>query len=112
MSCYQYKVVPFGMTTSPRVFTKVLAPLMGGLRLHGVQAFPYLHDILLTAESRLVLEDMSRKLKPFYLRRDSLSISKSLLPFHLTHDISRSQVQGKVVLVRLDNTTTCTYITG
>ena len=55
--CYQYKVLPFGLTTSPRVFTKVLAPLMGVLRLQGIQAFPYLDDILLTAESRQVLID-------------------------------------------------------
>ena len=30
--CYQYKVPHFGLTTSPRVFMKVLAPMMGILR--------------------------------------------------------------------------------
>ena len=49
--CYQYKVLPFGLTTSPRVFTKVLAPVMGFLRLKGIHLFPYLDDILVVADS-------------------------------------------------------------
>ena len=35
-TCYQYKVLPFGLSTSPRVFTKFLAPIMGILRLQGI----------------------------------------------------------------------------
>ena len=54
--CFQYKVLPFGLTTSPRVFTKILTPIMARLRLHGVKAFPYLDDILFTAESKQAVE--------------------------------------------------------
>ena len=55
-TCYQYKVLPFGLTTSPRVFTKMLAPVMGYLRLQGVKVFPYLDDILFSAGSKQALE--------------------------------------------------------
>ena len=54
--CYQYKVLPFGLTTSPRGFTKILAPVIRAQRLQGIRAFPYLDDILLTTPSRRFLE--------------------------------------------------------
>ena len=49
--CFQYKLLPFGLTTSPRVFTKVLAPVMGFLRIKGIQVYPYLDNILVVAGS-------------------------------------------------------------
>lgn len=48
---YQYKVLPFGLSTSPRVFTKVLAPVMAALRMQGIHVHPYLDDLLFRAES-------------------------------------------------------------
>ena len=50
-TCYQYKVLPFGLTTSPQVFTKMLAPVMAFLHLQGVKVFPYLDDILFSVAS-------------------------------------------------------------
>ena len=55
--CYQYWVLPFGLSTSPRIFTKFLAPVMGHLRLQGIQIFPYLDDLLLSAESKHLLKE-------------------------------------------------------
>ena len=49
---YQYRVLPFGLSTAPRTFTKMLAPVMEYLRMRGVQLHPYLDDILLTARSQ------------------------------------------------------------
>ena len=49
--CYQYKVIPFGLSTSPRVFTKVLAVVVAAIRLQGVHIHPYLDDILLRGDS-------------------------------------------------------------
>jgi hypothetical protein len=49
--CYQYRVLPFGLSSSPRVFTKVLAPVMAALRTEGVHIHPYLDDILIRAQS-------------------------------------------------------------
>ena len=48
---YQFKALPFGLSSAPRVFTKTLAPLVAWLRLMGVQLYPYLNDILLLGES-------------------------------------------------------------
>ena len=48
---FQYNVLPFGISTAPRVFTKVLAPIVGILHEKGVRMFPYLDDCLLVARS-------------------------------------------------------------
>ena len=55
--CYQYRVIPFGLATSPRVFTKVLAPVMAHIRLRGVHIHPYLDDLLVRAESPELLQE-------------------------------------------------------
>ena len=52
---YQYKVLPFGLSTSPRTFTKVLAPVIAFLRTRGLTVFPYLDDILFVAQSSQAL---------------------------------------------------------
>jgi hypothetical protein len=58
---YQYRVLPFGLSTSPRVFTKVLAPVIESLRVQGVHIHPYLDDLLLRARSReQLLADVRR----------------------------------------------------
>ncbi len=42
---YQWKVLPFGLATAPRVFTKLLAPLAAHLNLQGCLMNPYINDI-------------------------------------------------------------------
>ena len=54
---YQYRVLPFGLSTSPRTFTKVLAPVIAYLRMCNIQAFPYLDDILFSAGSQQALTE-------------------------------------------------------
>jgi hypothetical protein len=46
---YQWKVLPFGLSTAPLVFTKVLAPVLATIRLRGVHIHPYLDDLLIRA---------------------------------------------------------------
>lgn len=56
---YQFKVLPLGLQSAPRVFTKCLAPVAAFLWLRGVQIFPYLDDWLVKASSLLqVSEDI------------------------------------------------------
>ena len=43
--------LPFGLATAPRVFTKVLAPLLANLRSHGISIVAYLDDLLLVDHS-------------------------------------------------------------
>jgi hypothetical protein len=52
---YQFKVLPFGLTSAPRVFTQVLAPLVGILHQWGIQFIPYLDDCLIVAPTQLEL---------------------------------------------------------
>ncbi len=49
---YQYKVLPFGLSLSPRVFTKVVEVALVPLREQGVRILNYLDDWLILAQSR------------------------------------------------------------
>ncbi|CAJ0936289.1 unnamed protein product [Ranitomeya imitator] len=46
---YQFVALPFGLTTAPRVFTKVMAATMDVLHSRGIVVFPYLDDLLIKA---------------------------------------------------------------
>ncbi|KAJ1135229.1 hypothetical protein NDU88_001673, partial [Pleurodeles waltl] len=48
---YQFAVLPFGLTSAPRVFTKVVSVVAADLRRKGIAVFPYLDDWLIKAES-------------------------------------------------------------
>ena len=50
-SNYQFKVLPFGLSTAPRIFTKIMRPVMAKLREQGLRLIIYLDDILLVADS-------------------------------------------------------------
>ncbi|KAL0199156.1 hypothetical protein M9458_007696, partial [Cirrhinus mrigala] len=49
---YQYKVLPFGLSLSPRVFTKVAEAALAPLREVGIRILNYLDDWLILAHSR------------------------------------------------------------
>ena len=49
---YQYTVLPFGMSLSPRVFTKCTHAAIAPLRARGIRLDTYLDDWLISAESR------------------------------------------------------------
>ncbi len=49
---YQYKVLPFGLSLSPRVFTKVAEAALVPLREQGIRILNYLDDWLILAQSR------------------------------------------------------------
>ena len=37
---YQYRVLPFGLSTSPRIFTKVLQPVIASIRRQAIHIHP------------------------------------------------------------------------
>ncbi len=49
---WQYRVLPFGLSLSPRVFTKVVEGALAPLREVGVRILNYLDDWLILAQSR------------------------------------------------------------
>ncbi|CAJ0924353.1 unnamed protein product [Ranitomeya imitator] len=48
---FQFIALPFGLTTTPRVFTKVMAAAVAILHTRGVVVLPYLDDILIKGPS-------------------------------------------------------------
>ena len=49
---YQFRVLCFGLTTAPHVFTRLMAPISAILHHYGVRMLRYLDDWLILAESR------------------------------------------------------------
>lgn len=54
---YRFKTLPFGLSTAPRTFTRVVKVIAEHLRKTGVYVFVYLDDWLLTAPSQRILTD-------------------------------------------------------
>jgi len=44
---YEFQCLPFGLSSAPRVFTKLLKPVVGLLRHQGIRLVIFLDDILL-----------------------------------------------------------------
>lgn len=60
---YQFTCLPFGYSLAPRVFTKVLKPVVSHLRLNGLRIVIFLDDILLAASSLQECLDQLRLLR-------------------------------------------------
>ena len=48
---YQFRTLPFGLSTAPRVFTRMTRPILAFLRRAGITLFAYLDDWLVVAGS-------------------------------------------------------------
>ncbi len=81
---WQYRVLPFGLSLSPRVFTKVVEGALTPLREVGVRILNYLDDWLILAQSREQLGD-HRDLVLRHLSQLGLRVNweKSKLSRHL-----------------------------
>ena len=50
---YQFRVLCFGLTTAPQVFTRIMAPVSTILHRHGVRMLRYLDDWLILASTEI-----------------------------------------------------------
>lgn len=48
---YKFKALPFGLSSAPLIFTKLIKPILNFLRSRGVKAIAYLDDFLILADS-------------------------------------------------------------
>ena len=55
--CFQFTCLPFGLASAPRVFTKILRPIVGFLRSRGIRCVIYLDDLLLLHQNRDTLKE-------------------------------------------------------
>lgn len=54
---YCYNVLPFGLTSSPRIFSKILKPVISFLRTRGIKISAYLDDIFICNNSKELLSE-------------------------------------------------------
>ena len=57
---YEFQCLPFGLASAPRVFTKLLRPVMATLRRRGIRCIIYIDDLLLLSQSRAELDSATR----------------------------------------------------
>ena len=62
---YQYTALPFRLASAPRVFKKLLKPVLASLRSKGVRLIAYLDDILIIGKTRLEAERAFQEMKQF-----------------------------------------------
>ena len=53
-SFFEFSCLPFGLTSAPRVFNKILKPVVMWLRKQGIRVVTYLEDIIIFGESRAI----------------------------------------------------------
>ncbi|XP_071980402.1 uncharacterized protein [Engystomops pustulosus] len=78
-SHFQFTALPFGLSSAPRIFTKVMAEVVKYLRTEEVLVVPYLDDFLLVGDSEKV-DRLLLKIKDFQKRKYiSIRAAMSLL---------------------------------
>ncbi|KAJ1109751.1 hypothetical protein NDU88_007110 [Pleurodeles waltl] len=77
---YQFAVLPFGLTSAPQVFTKVMSVVAAELRRKGIAVFPYLDDWFIKAKSpELVLHHLQSTTQLLFDLGFSVNVPKSHL---------------------------------
>lgn len=84
---YQYRALPFGLSSAPCTFTKVLAALAAHLRAVPVRVQCYLDDTLIQSSLELLaLKDF--QVTVTYLTKHGLSINMEKKPVHSLYPFS------------------------
>ena len=99
---YCFKCLPFGLTSSPRIFTKVLRPLIKLIRSKGIRVVAYLDDLLLMARTKeeLLLHTASLR-KCLQDHGFTINENKSCLtPSHVI-DYLGFQINSRLMVMKL-----------
>jgi len=56
--CYKFTCLPFGLSSAPRVFTKLMRPVVGFLRQVGCRLIIYLDDLLIVHQDKVQLQQI------------------------------------------------------
>ena len=108
--CYSFNVLPFGMTSSPRIFSKVLKPAIIWLRSQGLKISFYLDDIFIAADSiQLLSSHTSLTLKlltflGFFPNYSKSSLIPSQTLIHLGYVWNSSSLSIHLPSEKLDKT--------
>lgn len=65
---FQFTCLPFGLCTSPYIFTKILKPVVNKLRSKGMLSIVYLDDFLITENSKAVCKKKAQQAVKFLQR--------------------------------------------
>ncbi|XP_041817854.1 uncharacterized protein LOC121624267 [Chelmon rostratus] len=77
---FQFRVLPFGLSLSPRVFTRCVAAALSPLQSRGIKILPYLDDWLVCAPSQSQVVQDTAALLAHVARLDlRVNVSKSCL---------------------------------
>ena len=97
---YQFKCLPFGPTSAPRVFTKVLKPVVGTLRQMGIRLIVYLDNILIMHQCKEELMQLTPLICQFFpglgwvvnLKKSRLTPEQSMEFFGVHGELSNHEV--------------------
>ena len=65
---YQWKVIPFGLTSAPRIFTRIVRPLVSVLHTAGHRVYAYLDDFLILGDTPAQTQASVRAVAEMFLR--------------------------------------------
>ena len=113
---FEFTALPFGLSTSPRVFTRIAKTVAAFLRRNGVQIYQYLDDWLIVGGSHREALSATRQTCQlasrlgFIINREKSNLSPSQLPTYLgaVLDLRRGIVSPTPL--RIDNLIECTAL--
>ncbi|XP_070582571.1 uncharacterized protein [Erythrolamprus reginae] len=77
---YQYKAMPFGLSSAPRTFTKLLDVLTASLRAQSVRLMAYLDDIVILSKSQAqAQQDLALTMRTLTEHGFTINVPKSQL---------------------------------
>ncbi len=98
---WQYRVLHFGLSLSPRVFMKVVEGALTPLRKVGIRILNYLDDWLILAQSREQLCDhRDLVLRHLNQLRCNIYVNRPILPWNLSHQKNLIRTSSLLISAR------------